>query len=304
MVSGWEGKDLASRALRPFTIGRSGRTVSTRGGARAPGRSPADRERIAERTGSAGRPSKPARRPCHVSPAGHQRHAERVEQPSNLVAFGICPRGLKHPESECSGSLPLFSRCAYVWYRDGSIFRAGTRNGWPVGGAHENSAGPSLGSVRRAACRLQRMGRRLVCQIITIPRRNSGRSHAQVGYRNHHPLEFRSSGGGCDNVAWLELPDALLHRAFGRWAVHGDFHAPGLCSEHRSRSTRGRAAGRIGSEIRTRPGICRTSTIARRKGESHEACKNGDQPRRATEGSSRKPKLVVPSLWLFLIRPG
>ena len=154
----------------------------------------------------------------------------------------------------------------------------------PAGGAHENSAGPGLGSVHRAARRLRRMGRRLVCQIITIPRRNSGRSRVQVGHPNHHPLEFRSSGGRCDNIAWLELPDALLHRAFGRRAVHGDFHASWLRSEHHSGANRGRAAGRVGYEIRTGPGIRCTSTIACTQG--HCAGKNGGQPRCAAKGCS------------------
>jgi hypothetical protein len=209
---------------------------------------------------------------------------------------------LKRP-TQCSGWRPLFSRYAHVWDRDRGIFRrsAGQREG-----IHENGAGPSLGSLRRAACRLRRMGFCLVWHVVTIYRHNSGHSRTQVGDRNHHPLEFRSSGSGCENVAWLELPDALRHGAFGRWAVHGDFHAAGLCLKNRFCSTRGRAAGYVGSEIRARPGICRASTIARRKGEKHEACKDGGQPRRvAIEGSSRKPKLVVPSLWLFLTsRPG
>jgi hypothetical protein len=204
----------------------------------------------------------------------------------------------RRPSTPVSG--PLFPHCAHEWCRGRSIFRRAHVTAGQREGTHENNAGPSLGIVRRAACRLRRMGLRLVCQIITIPRHNSGHSRTEVGDSNHHPLKFRSSGGGCDNIAWLELPDALLHGAFGRWAVHRDFQAPGLCFEHRFCSTRSRATGRVGSEIRARPDICRTSTVARRKGESHKACKDDGQLRRATEGSSRKPKLVVPPLWLSL----
>ena len=84
----------------------------------------------------------------------------------------------------------------------------------------------------------------------------------------------------------------MLYRAFARWAVHGDFHAAGLCSEDSSR--------RGTCEICTEPGICRASTAAGSQSEYHGACKNGGQPPHAADGCPRKPNLVVPPLWLFL----